>query len=260
LKVGLSTLYCLGQPFTVLLRELETVDVESIEVMDDGHHALDETRVEALKKIIEKRGFATSVHAPFVDINIASPSKSIRTTVLKRLKRSIQFSSELGSEFWVFHPGLQTGISHFTPGLDWELNLESVREMLSAAREFGVNITIENGLHTLPFLLRTADDFIRFYEDLGETGLGLTFDVGHANVNSQINDFFEKLPEKIVHAHLHDNHGRTDEHLGLGDGTIDWLKIVRAFRKIDFKGTLVVESEKNVEESVQKLKALINNI
>jgi sugar phosphate isomerase/epimerase len=152
---------------------------------------------------------------------------------------------------------LQTGISHSAPGQDWELNLESIRELLSVAQEFGVKITIENGLYPLPFLLRTADDFIRFYEDLGETDLGLTLDIGHANVNSQINEFFEKVPEKIVHAHLHDNHGRTDEHLGLGDGIIDWLKIVRAFKKISFKGTLVVESEKNVEESIQKLKTLV---
>jgi sugar phosphate isomerase/epimerase len=260
LKVGLSTLYCLGQPFTVLLRQLEIVDVEGIEVVDEGHHTLDETRVRALKEILEERGFTTSVHAPFVDVNIASPSKPIRASVLTRLKQSIHFSSELGSDFWVFHPGLQTGISHSTPGLDWELNLESIRELLSVAQEFGVSMTIENGLHPLPFLLRTADDFIRFYEDLGETDLGLTLDIGHANVNSQINDFFEKVPEKIVHAHLHDNHGRTDEHLGLGDGIIDWLKIVRAFKKISFKGMLVVESEKNVEESIQKLKTLVQMV
>ena len=242
-----------------MLKELETVDAEKIEIVDDGRHTLDETRVESLKKIIKKRGFATSVHAPFIDVNIALHSKPDRTAILARLKRSLQFSSELDSNYWVFHPGLQTGNSHFTPALDWELNFESIRDLLSAAQEFGVNATIENGLHPLPFLMKTADDFMRFYKDLGETNLGITLDIGHANVNSQIHDFFEKLPERIVHAHLHDNHGRTDEHLGLGDGNIDWQKIVSAFKKISYKGTLVVESAKNVEESIQKLKTLLND-
>jgi len=259
LKIGLSTLYCFEIPFADMLKELETIDAENVEIVDDGRHALDETRVKSLKKIIKKRGFTTSVHAPFIDVNIALPSETARTAVLARLKRSLQFSSELGSNYWVFHPGLQTGNSNFTPDLDWELNLESVRELLSAAREFGVNATIENGLHPLPFLMKTADDFTRFYKDLGETNLGITFDLGHANVNSQINEFFEKLPERIVHAHLHDNHGRNDEHLGLGDGNIDWQKTVAAFKKIGYKGTLVVESAKNVEESVQKLKTLLND-
>jgi sugar phosphate isomerase/epimerase len=242
-----------------MLKELETVDAENVEIVDDGRHALDETRVESLKKIIKKRGFTTSVHAPFIDVNIALHSKPARTAVLTRLKWSLQFTSELGSNYWVFHPGLQTGNSHFAQGLEWELNLESVRELLSASREVGVNATIENGLHPLPFLCKTADDFTRFYKDLGETDLGITLDLGHANVNGQIDEFFEKLPERIVHAHLHDNHGRNDEHLGLGDGNIDWQKIVRAFKKISYKGTLVVESAKNVEESVQKLKTLLND-
>jgi sugar phosphate isomerase/epimerase len=259
MKIGLSTLYCFGQPFSDVLRELETIEVANVEIVDDRYHALDETRVKALKKIIKDRGFATSVHAPFIDINIASPFKPIRTTILSRLKQSIQFSSELGSYYWVFHPGLQSGISPFAQDLDWKWNLVSVRELLSAGQEFGVNLTIENGLHPLPFLMKTADDFIRFYKDLGETGLGLTLDIGHANVNNQINDFFDRLPEKIVHAHLHDNHGKTDEHLGLGDGNINWQNIVRAFKKIGFKGTLVVESEKNAKESVQKLWTLIEN-
>lgn len=259
MKIGLSTLYCFELPFADMLKELETVDAENVEIVDDGRHALDETRVESLKKIIKKRGFTTSVHAPFIDVNIALHSKPARTAVLTRLKWSLQFTSELGSNYWVFHPGLQTGNSHFAQGLEWELNLESVRELLSASREVGVNATIENGLHPLPFLCKTADDFTRFYKDLGETDLGITLDLGHANVNGQIDEFFEKLPERIVHAHLHDNHGRNDEHLGLGDGNIDWQKIVRAFKKISYKGTLVVESAKNVEESVQKLKTLLND-
>jgi sugar phosphate isomerase/epimerase len=259
MKIGLSTLYCFGQPFSAVLEELETVEVANVEIVDDRYHALDKTRVEALKRIIKEKGFKTSVHAPFIEINIASPFKPIRTAILSRLKQSIQFSSELGSDFWVFHPGLQTGISPFIQDLDWKLNLESIRELLSAGQKFGINLTIENGLHPLPFLMKTADDFIRFYKDLGETGLGLTLDIGHANVNNQIYEFFEKVPEKIVHAHLHDNHGKTDEHLGLGDGNINWQNIIRAFRKIDFKGTLVVESEKNAKESVQKLWALIEN-
>ena len=259
MKIGLSTLYCYELPFADMLKELETVDVENVEIVDDGPHALDKTRVESLKNIIKERGFTTSVHAPFIDVNIALHSKPARIAVLARLKRSLQFSSELGSNYWVFHPGLQTGNSYFTQGLDWELNLESVRDLLSAARKVGVNATIENGLHPFPFLMKTADDFVCFYKDLGETNLGITFDLGHANVNNQINEFFEKLPERIVHVHLHDNHGKTDEHLGLGDGNIDWQKTVRAFKKIDFKGTLVVESAKNVEESIQKLKMLLND-
>ncbi|MBS7614682.1 sugar phosphate isomerase/epimerase [Candidatus Bathyarchaeota archaeon] len=257
MKVGLSTLFCFEQLFTTMLRYIETADVESIELIDDGQHAFNESRIKTLKEIVKKRGFATSVHAPFMNVNIASSSKSVRTSIMSRLKKSIQYSGDLGSRYWVFHPGLQTDVGQFSSELDWKTNLESIRELFDFAEQFGVTATIENGLHPLPFLLKTADDFLRFYKDFGETTLGLTLDIGHANVNNQINWFFEKLPEKIVHAHLHDNHGKSDEHLGLGDGNVDWQKTVRAFKRISFKGTLVIESAKNVEESIQRLKELI---
>lgn len=260
MKVGLSTLFCFEQPFSTMLRCLETADVENIELIDDGQHAFNESRIKTLKEIIKKRGFETSVHAPFMNINIASSSKSVRTSTMSRLKQSIQYSSELGSKYWVFHPGLQTDIGQFSPALDWKKNLESVRELFDFSQQFGVTATIENGLHPLPFLLKTADDFICFYDDFGETSLGLTLDIGHANVNNQIDWFFEKLPEKIVHAHLHDNHGKSDEHLGLGDGNVDWQKTVRAFKRIGFKGMLIIESTKNVEESIQRLKELISRL
>lgn len=257
MKIGLSTLFCFEQPFTTMLKYLETIDVENIELIDDGQHAFNESRIKTLKETVKKRGFETSVHAPFMDVNIASFSKSARASAMLRLKQSIQYSSELGSRYWVFHPGLQTDVGQFSPALDWKTNLESVREIIDFAEKFGITATIENGLHPLPFLLKTADDFLRFYEDFGETSIGLTLDIGHANVNNQIDCFFEKLPEKIVHAHLHDNHGKFDEHLGLGDGNVDWQKTVRTFKRISFKGTLVIESTKNVEESIQRLKELI---
>ena len=76
MKVGLSTLYLFELPFADMLKELKTIEADIVEIVDDGRHSLDETRVEQLKKIIRKKGFATSVHAPFLDVNIALPSET----------------------------------------------------------------------------------------------------------------------------------------------------------------------------------------
>ncbi len=260
MKVGLSMLFCLGRTFSYVLKRLENVEVENIELVDEGMHALNTRRVHALSKIIRDRGFQVTVHAPFVDINPASPATTLRRAAMKRLKRSIHVSSQIGVGLWVFHPGLQTGISHFHPELDWDIQLKSVRELLDTSEQNGVKIAIENTPDPFPFLLKSVKDFVRFYQDLGEESLALTFDVGHANINSQIYEFLEKLPHKIVHAHLHDNNGGFDEHLGIGDGNIDWPKVIRAFRNVDYKGTLIIESEKNVEVSLQKLKALVQTV
>ncbi len=86
----------------------------------------------------------------------------------------------------------------------------------------------------------------------------MTLDVGHANINGQVYEFITSLPSRIAHTHLHDNLGDFDSHLGVGSGNIDWPKLIGALRKIDYIGALVVESEKNVDESLQKLKKLLS--
>jgi len=257
-KIGLSMLYCLGQPFSYLLKELRKVQVESVEVFDEGYHAFNGRRVRAVKKIAQERGLQVTVHSPLADVNIASPAGSFREAVLKRLKRSILLSSQLDASLWVFHPGLRTGISHFYPNQDWELNLKSVHELKDTAEQCSINISIENCPEPFPFLLRSVTDFCRFYAELGETDIGLTLDVGHANTNNQIYEFIDEFPERIVHTHLHDNRGDFDNHLGIGDGNIDWPRVIKAFKSIDYKRTLLIEAEKNVEESLRKLRTLID--
>ena len=65
-------------------------------------------------------------------------------------------------------------------------------------------------------------------------GLKVCLDVGHANIEGleETKDpkliydacYLEKLKERIVQFHLHDNHGLCDEHLFPGEGTIDCKK------------------------------------
>ena len=53
--------------------------------------------------------------------------------------------------------------------------------------------------------------------------------------------------------HLHDNGGRSDEHLEVGKGTIDWKEVMAGLR--GFKGRMVVEA-RTIEEGTASLKVL----
>jgi sugar phosphate isomerase/epimerase len=56
--------------------------------------------------------------------------------------------------------------------------------------------------------------------------------------------------------HLSDNDGKSDQHLGIGYGTVDWNSIASLLKKLSYNGTLVIESVERVEESLQRLKQL----
>jgi len=254
-KIGLSTLYCLGEPFKKMTERLRKLETVYIEIVDDGIHTLNKQKVSMLKNLGVSYDLKYSVHAPFADINIASPSKPMLRAMLKRLEKSIANASALDAYVWVFHPGLKTGVSMFYPSMDWRQNLKTTRQLSKIASDHGVKIAIENVPEPYPFLMKSVEDFNNFYEEINED-IDMVFDVGHANLNGQIEHFLENFAGKIVHIHAHDNDGKDDQHLGIGYGNIDWKNFAKALGRIPYNKTIIIESIEHVEESVQKLKQL----
>jgi len=255
IEIGLSMLFCLGESFSSLMKRLHTVDVRHVEILDEGLHELNSRRVNALKKVAQSYGLVLTLHAPFADINIASPSLPLRRAMLRRLEKSILYARQLDCRLWVFHPGSKTGTSYFYPGLDWRLNLDSVRALLRLARKHDVEIAVENVPEPYPFLLKSVHDFSRFYDELGED-IGLALDIGHTNLNRQTQDFVAQFSHKIVHIHVSDNDGTHDTHLGIGYGTIDWTNVAKAIKTIGYGNVIMLESVEHVEESLQTLRKL----
>jgi sugar phosphate isomerase/epimerase len=254
-EIGLSMLFLLREPFRSLMKRLPQVTTQHVELLDEGLHALNSRRVKALKRVAKSRNLELTVHAPFIDVNLASPSASLRRTVLKRLERSLSHARQLGCRLWIFHPGQGTDVSHSYSGLEWRLNIESIRSLVNAASRQGVTIAIENVPDPFPFLMRNVEDFARFYDEFDEN-LDLVLDIGHAHINQEIHDFISHFSERIVHVHASDNDGTRDSHLGIGYGTIDWESVAAAIRRAKYDGVVTLESEEHVEESLQKLRSL----
>jgi sugar phosphate isomerase/epimerase len=254
-KLGLSMLYCLGETFQKMTDRLIETTTQYIEIVDDGFHELNRQRVDVLKEIGVSQGLKYSVHAPFADVNIASPSSSLRRAMMRRLQRSIMHAQALDAYVWVFHPGTKTGISSFYPGVDWLQNLNSVQSLAKVAEESGVTIAIENVPEPYPGLMKSVKDFEEFYAQF-RGDMGMVLDVGHSNVNGQTESFIRAFSDKIVHIHLSDNDGSGDQHLGIGQGTIDWGRLAALMREISYDKAAVVESVERVDESLLKLKRL----
>ncbi len=78
--------------------------------------------------------------------------------------------------------------------------------------------------------------------------LRMTMDIGHAELLSETNTsfgFIEHLFHKIDHVHVHDNNGGTsvkdDLHLPLGDGIVDYPKILSLLKEKGYASTLTME-------------------
>jgi sugar phosphate isomerase/epimerase len=54
-------------------------------------------------------------------------------------------------------------------------------------------------------------------------------------------DYINTFRDKIIHIHWHDNHGQKDEHLPIGEGSIDHQKAIKALKDIGYDRTITLE-------------------
>jgi sugar phosphate isomerase/epimerase len=115
----------------------------------------------------------------------------------------------------------------------------ALKEIAEYGRKKSVVINLEN-------LSETAEDFEPVIDEVPD--LGLTLDVGHANLNGTVNKsiaIIEKFGKLIRHVHLHDNRGGQskddDLHLPIGAGTVDFPGIMASLMSVGYEGTMNLE-------------------
>ncbi len=256
MELAASTLHLLDHSLEDVLETLITLDVKNIELADSGNHSLNPKRIDRLQELRSSYELEFSIHAPYADTNLSADDDLIREWVLKRIRASIRFASELEAKNIVIHPGWTTATERFMRGRSWDLNIRSLRWLQKYAGDYGVECLLENVPNPTPYLLVTVDDF-QLFDDEMTPHLDYVLDIGHANLTGEIYDFMDAFGPQIKHVHVSDNEGEQDQHLPIGEGVIDWKSVIKALNGINYDGWLVVESYEKMSESLSYLKKLI---
>ncbi len=256
MQLAASTLFCLHKPLEDTLADLVLLSTKHVELVDAGPHTLNKTRIDRLLELEASYDLNYSLHAPFTDMNLAADDNYVRESVLRRLERSIRWTSALGAEVMIFHPGNSTAVERFFPGSAWRLNIESVRRLFRYADNYGVKALIENVPEPFPYVMKSVDDFTRFFDEVG-FDVKFVLDVAHAHLRGEIVEFIKRHGSLIGHVHVSDNHGEVDTHLQVGRGAIDWEGTMTSLKASSFDGWITVESYRGVEESLQLLRSFM---
>jgi sugar phosphate isomerase/epimerase len=256
MELAVSTLYLLDKPLEETFNELVSLSVRKIEVADSGNHSLNTRRVERLQELASSYDLQYSIHAPYSDTNLSADDDLIREWILKRIRASIRFASELNVECLVIHPGWTTATERFTRGRSWELNIRSLHWLMRYAGEYGVECLIENVPNPTPYLLVSVDDFDLFEEEM-DPPMNYVLDIAHAHLQGEEYRFISEYGYKIKHVHVSDNWGESDQHLPIGEGNINWSRVIDELDDADFHGWIVIESYGKIEESLRYLRDLL---
>ncbi|MGP1588016.1 MAG: sugar phosphate isomerase/epimerase family protein [Treponemataceae bacterium] len=144
------------------------------------------------------------------------------------------------------------------------LSYEFLEDLVNIAEDSNSILCIENansGLHTIYGInyfeyLKNAKKQMEYSGKVNN--IAATFDIGNACVHGEDPcESLEKLKEnkiKIQTVHLHDNNGKSEKHLPLGNGTIDFKTVFCKIRELDINPYFVIEHWENFPQSINFLR------
>ena len=235
--IGVSSTEFSAYMFEEVIAEVSKV-FDHWEIFAEAEHRIQSIEARLMDLLPSYSKLSYSIHAPISDINIGSLNERIREDSILEILTTAETAANLNIELITIHPGL-TSMS--VPYME-EKAIEKAKRSLSAidriSSEYGVRIAVEN-MPAFPFMLgRTAEEL---KELIGTTNLGFCLDIGHANTTNQIDDLIKEFKDRLINVHIHDNHGEHDEHLTLGEGNIDFKKVIDSLK--GYTGNYVIESK-----------------
>ena len=173
-------------------------------------------------------------------IDLGSDYDYIRHAWIMEAKREIRIAREVGIDLINFHANLNGMFYGQKRKIVLDNLIESLREIVSHANKSNVTVMLENaplsnGIHNIDEFKYIVDNVATLFVHL---------DIPHAftsgGMKSVIN-YINAFRDKIIHLHWHDNHGKRDEHLPLGEGFIDHQKAIKSLKDIDYDRTITLE-------------------
>ena len=184
-----------------------------------------EEQLKIHKLMVEQIPGGKSLHAPFWELNLGTKMPGIRQVTMDMFNYAYRIAKELGCTEIVVHNGYIPGTS---PVDNWVKRAVEFWKEFFADKDDSITMCIENQFEL------DSEIFVKEIDSLGDPRLKCCLDIGHAHANSNmpVEDWIKTLGERIGYFHLHNNHGKQnipghndDEHLGLGNGTIDMDKV-----------------------------------
>ena len=164
--------------------------------------------------------------------NWGSAREHERLAGVELVQNRIELAARLGADVVIMHLAPNT-TDEVGGEAYWERMWRSFDALEPFARARGVRIAIENG------------DFDAIGRVLGRyppDTVGLCYDSGHGNCSGDGLDRLERVLDRLIAIHLHDNDGEGDQHKLLFSGTLDWPRLAALLARSPYAKPISMEN------------------
>jgi len=265
MKLGYSSMTAGFYDLDEAFRLAAELDLDFIELTYDVCSFLPQSQqANRVNELSRATGITTTLHLPFIDLNIASLVKPARQAAVDQTLKALDYAMAINAQCGVLH----TGTYFIYQPVSKEKAYDALLASLATLQTSPIKIALENlGLY-IDSLIRDPDGLKMVTE---ETGLYNCLDFGHAFIEQTrpwhnasltggdlIKDYIETLGDSVIHLHLCNNDGESDMHTATTDGDIAFERYSEFFT--DFEGTVCLEvagGRESVVKSAQHLRSLV---
>ena len=231
------------------LAEIAAHGFEAVELFATRSHFdyHDPAAVTQLGQWLRETGLALhGIHAPIVEsmsagdgwgtvISNAVGDTAKRQAAVKEADAALNIARQLHASVFVVHLGTPTAQGGEN---NRAAAFRSVEEICRLAEPIGLKVALE----VIPNALSDAASLVTMIErDLEGTHAGICLDFGHAFLMGDVADTIEAVAEHLVTTHVHDNKGKSDDHLVPFEGRINWDVALMTMQKVGYDGTYLME-------------------
>jgi sugar phosphate isomerase/epimerase len=190
--------------------------------------------------VLRSVGRPHTVHLPFTGIAPAATDPDLARRTRTSLARAVELAGLFEPRRLVGHPYLhrartpdQIRLAAATAATTWTTAL--------APWPDHPTLCLENTHEASPGPLAAL------FGIMDGSRVGACFDVGHwhgfagGRTGVSLREWVATLSSSLKHVHLHDNDGSGDQHLGLGNGGIDWVEFFGLLEEFRLAPTLTME-------------------
>jgi sugar phosphate isomerase/epimerase len=179
-----------------------------------------------------------TLHGAFIDLISGSPDRRVAALARDRYRQNLDIAQLLSARVIDFHANYLPLVDHPSYLPDWEKRqVDFWQPLAEEAAQAGVKLVLENMWEPDPRII------CRVITQVGSPHLKACLDVGHASLYSRlpVSVWIKELSEELIYAHLHNNHGTTDEHLAFGDGVLDFPELLATLRALPNPPMFILE-------------------
>lgn len=240
MKIYYSYLCRIGSSLSESIDQMIRFGGDHIELMLDGGGWNEfEKHGNELASMLSAKNAVYSVHTPIWDMNLTSENAQARRAALEAYQNSIAFAASIGAEHVVLHPGFC-----YAPVFDKKIARQRAKEAIEALcgwnEKYGELLLVEN-VGNPGTSIFTQEEYVGFIRSF-DGAVGSLLDIGHAHLCGWgLPEVISGLKSYLFAVHLHDNDGKSDSHLPMGDGSIQWPTVFQALRDCNPELRLVLE-------------------